>query len=64
MGDIADQFLALLIILELFLCILLQAQTHLLKIAAKLADLVIRLHIQGKFQISVPYLFGGLLEFI
>ena len=64
MRNIADQLLILPVILELFLRVLLEAQTHLLKILAELADLVIRLHIQGEFQITVPNLLCRLLQFI
>ena len=62
MGDIADQFLALFIILDLFLRRFLQPDPHLLKVLAKLADFVVILHIQSKIQISVPDLLGSLLQ--
>ena len=64
MGYVADQFLVLLIILYLFICILPEPDAHLLKILAQLPYLIVRIHIQGKVQVAVPYLLSGLLQLI
>ena len=53
MGDIADQRLVLTLTGKLFLCVILQPLPHLLEIAAELPDLVIRLYIHRKIQITV-----------
>ena len=63
MGDVADELLALLVILDLLLRRLLQADPHLLKILAQPPQLVVLvLHLQGEIQISVPDVLGGLLQ--
>ena len=62
MRNIADQFLAFLIILHLFLTGLLKTDPHLLKILTELPDLILILYLQGKVQIPVADLLGGLLK--
>ena len=64
MGYIADQFLIILVILYLVLRVLLKPDTHFLKILAQLAYLIIRVHIQCEFQVSVANLLRGLLKLV
>ena len=64
MGNIADQFLALLVILDLLLGVLPQTHAHLLKIVAQFTDLVVRIHIQREIQIPRLDLLGRLLQLI
>ena len=62
MGDVADQLLVFYIVLNFLLRILFQTDAHLLKILTKLSYLVILFYLQGKVQIAVPDLSGGLLQ--
>ena len=62
MGDVADQFLALFVVLDLLLRGFLQPDPHLLKVLAELPDLIIILNVKSKVQIAVTDLFCRLLE--
>ena len=64
MRNIANQFLIILVILYLVFCVLLQPDTHLLKILAQLAYLIIRVHIQCEIQVSVTNLLRSLLKLV
>ena len=62
MRNIADQLLALLIILDLFFRRFFQTDPHFLEVLAELPDFIIVLHIESEVQISVADLFRCLLK--
>ena len=63
MGNVADQFLTFLIILDLFFRRFFQTDPHLLEVLAELSDFIIILHIKSEVQISVADLLRCLLKF-
>ena len=63
MGNITDQFLILFVQNNFFLCIGLEALSHLLKILAKLRKLIIAFHLKLKIKIAFLNIFRGILQF-
>ena len=62
MGNIADKFLTFSVILYFFFRRIFQTFSHLLKITAKLSNLVIRLNLQLKVQIAILDILCGNLH--